>query len=124
VVSQVVAFAVGGDGGCGGRPRAGIGGVFGTWAERPSEREGPVVVGQVGADLLPPVADQLSGCTGELELFFTESFGEAALGTGDVSKADSLSAGWIINAVVAECAIRRPLSRHRRSARPTLAPSP
>jgi hypothetical protein len=47
---------------------------------------------------------------------FTEGFGEAALGTGDLSKAVSLSAGWIINALVAEWAIRRPsavtLGRH------------
>lgn len=40
----------------------------------------------------------------------TEGLGEAALGTGDVSKAVSLSAGWIINAVVAEWAIRRRLA--------------
>jgi hypothetical protein len=48
---------------------------------------------------------------------FTEGFGEAALGTGDVSKAVSLSAGWIINAAVAEWAIRHPLRRRRRPAR-------
>jgi hypothetical protein len=55
---------------------------------------------------------------------FTESFGEAALGTGDVSKAVSLSAGWIVNAVVAEWVIRRPVHRRRRSARNALAPLP
>ena len=38
---------------------------------------------------------------------FTESIGEAALGTGNVSKAVSLSTGWIINAAVAEWVIRR-----------------
>jgi hypothetical protein len=53
---------------------------------------------------------------------FTEGLGAAALGTGDASKAVSLSAGWIINAVVAEWVIRRPI--RRRSARPALAPSP
>lgn len=51
---------------------------------------------------------------------FTEGFGEAALGTVDASKAASLSAGWIINAVVAERVIRRPV-RHR-SARPRWRP--
>lgn len=53
---------------------------------------------------------------------FTEGVGEAALGTRDMSKAVSLSAGWIINAVFAEWAIRRP--DRRRPARPALAPSP
>lgn len=37
---------------------------------------------------------------------FTEGLGEAVLGTGDLSKAVSLAAGWIINAVIAELAIR------------------
>lgn len=45
---------------------------------------------------------------------FTEGFGEAALGTGDMSKAVSLSAGWIINAAVAEWVIRRPVRLRRR----------
>lgn len=55
---------------------------------------------------------------------FTEGLGEAALGTGDTSKAVSLSAGWIINAVVAEWVIRRPDRLRRRSSRPALAPPP
>jgi hypothetical protein len=55
---------------------------------------------------------------------FTEGFGEAALGTGDLSEAVSLGAGWIINVLVAELAIRHPVRRHPRSARTALAPSP
>lgn len=55
---------------------------------------------------------------------FTESLGEAALGTSDPSKAVSLSAGWIINAAVAEWAIRHPVRHRRRSAHTALAPSP
>lgn len=55
---------------------------------------------------------------------FTESLGEAALGTGDMSKAVSLAAGWLINAVVAEWVIRHRVRRSRRSARPALAPAP
>lgn len=53
---------------------------------------------------------------------FTESFAEAVLGTGDMSKAVSLSAGWIVNAVVAEWVIRRPHRRRRRAARTRGAP--
>jgi uncharacterized membrane protein len=48
----------------------------------------------------------------------TEGFGEAALGAGDLSKALSLSAGWIINAALAEWVIRRPVRRRSRSALP------
>lgn len=44
---------------------------------------------------------------------FTETLGEATLGTNDMSKAVSLTAGWIINAVVAEWVIRRPARPHR-----------
>jgi uncharacterized membrane protein len=42
---------------------------------------------------------------------FTEGFGKAAFGDGDLSKAISVSAGWALNAAVAEWAIRRPLRR-------------
>ena len=38
---------------------------------------------------------------------FTEGIGEAVLGVNDLSKALSLSAAWVINAAVAEWAIRR-----------------
>ena len=38
---------------------------------------------------------------------FTEGIGEAVLGVNDLSKAVSLSAAWVINAAVAEWAIRR-----------------
>jgi uncharacterized membrane protein len=62
--------------------------------------------------------------TGAGTQVFTETVGEAALGTGDLSKAVSLSAGWIINAVVAEWVIRRRVRRSRGSARLTPAPSP
>ena len=39
---------------------------------------------------------------------FTQGIGEAILGTSDPSTALSVSSGWIINAAVAEWAIRRP----------------
>lgn len=55
---------------------------------------------------------------------FTETIGEAALGTGDMSKAASLTAGWIINAIVAEWAIRRRVRRSRGSAHLAPATSP
>jgi uncharacterized membrane protein len=48
---------------------------------------------------------------------FTETLGEATLGTGDMSKALSLTAGWLINAVVAEWAIRHRVPRRRRPGR-------
>ena len=68
MVGQVVAFAVGGHAGRCGQPGTGVGRVGGAWAERPSELERPVVVGEVEPNLLPPAADQLSCCTCELEL--------------------------------------------------------
>ena len=42
---------------------------------------------------------------------FTEGIGEALFGTTDLSKAVSLGSGWLINAVIAEWAIRRPSVR-------------
>jgi uncharacterized membrane protein len=53
---------------------------------------------------------------------FTETLGEATLGAGDMSKAVSLTAGWLINAVVAEWAIRHRVRRRARSDRPRTAP--
>ena len=50
----------------------------------------------------------------------TEGFAKAAYGDGDLSKALSVSAGWLINALVAEWVIRRPA---RRALRPSLAGS-
>lgn len=51
---------------------------------------------------------------------FTQGLGEAAFGTSDLSTALSISSGWLINAAVAEWAIRRPAGargrqRHDRS---------
>jgi hypothetical protein len=56
---------------------------------------------------------------------FTQGIGEALFGTSDLSTALSISAGWIINAAVAEWVIRRPgVSRARRArARTALAGS-
>jgi uncharacterized membrane protein YozB (DUF420 family) len=48
---------------------------------------------------------------------FTQGFGEAMFGTGELSTALSVSAGWAVNAVVAEWVVRRPESRRRRRAR-------
>jgi uncharacterized membrane protein len=48
---------------------------------------------------------------------FTEGIGEALLGITDLSKAISLGSGWVINAVVAEWAIRHPSVRRARHAR-------
>ena len=48
---------------------------------------------------------------------FTEGIGEALFGTGDLSKAISMGSGWVINALVAEWAIRRPVVRRARRAR-------
>jgi uncharacterized membrane protein len=42
---------------------------------------------------------------------FTQGIGEAAFGTSDLSTGLSLSAGWVVNALVAELIIRRPLAR-------------
>jgi len=39
---------------------------------------------------------------------FTQGFGEALFGTGDLGTGLSVSSGWIINAAVAEWVIRRP----------------
>ncbi|WP_088284381.1 DUF2306 domain-containing protein [Kineosporia sp. A_224] len=39
---------------------------------------------------------------------FTQGIGNALFGTGDLSTALSLTAGWVLNAVVAEIVIRRP----------------
>ena len=47
----------------------------------------------------------------------TQGFGEAAFGTGDLSAALSMSAGWAFNAAVAEWIIRRPAARRARRAR-------
>jgi Predicted membrane protein (DUF2306) len=44
---------------------------------------------------------------------FTEGIGEAVGGTGELSKAISMTAGWAFNAVVAELVIRRPTARRR-----------
>ena len=41
---------------------------------------------------------------------FTQGIGEALFGTGDLSTAVSMIAGWVINLAVAEWAIRRPRS--------------
>jgi hypothetical protein len=48
---------------------------------------------------------------------FTQGFGEAMFGTGELSTALSVSAGWAVNALVAEWVVRRPESRRRRRAR-------
>lgn len=48
---------------------------------------------------------------------FTQGFGEAIFGTGDLSTGLSISAGWAVNAVVAEWVVRRPGARRRRRAR-------
>jgi len=47
---------------------------------------------------------------------FTQGFGEALFGTGDLSTGLSISAGWVVNAVVAEWIVRRPQARRRRRA--------
>jgi uncharacterized membrane protein len=48
---------------------------------------------------------------------FTQGIGEALFGTSDLSTALSVSAGWVINAAVAEWVIRRPDARRARCAR-------
>ena len=48
---------------------------------------------------------------------FTQGISEPAFGTGDLSKALSMTAGWLINLAVAEWIIRRPGRRRRRRAR-------
>jgi uncharacterized membrane protein len=42
---------------------------------------------------------------------FTQGVGEALFGTGELSTALSVSAGWVINVAVAEWVIRRPRAR-------------
>lgn len=44
---------------------------------------------------------------------FTQGIGGALFGTGDLSTALSLTAGWVLNAVVAEIVIRRPQGGRR-----------
>ena len=48
---------------------------------------------------------------------FTQGFGEALFGTGDLGTGLSVSSGWIINAAVAEWVIRRPAARRAGRAR-------
>lgn len=48
---------------------------------------------------------------------FTQGTGEALFGTSDLSTALSITAGWVINAAVAEWIIRRPAVRRRRRIR-------
>jgi uncharacterized membrane protein len=48
---------------------------------------------------------------------FTQGFGEASFGTSDLSTGLSVSAGWAVNAVVAEWVVRRPEAQRRRRAR-------
>jgi len=47
----------------------------------------------------------------------TEGISESAFGTGDLPKALSMTAGWVINLAVAEWIIRRPARRRRHRAR-------
>ena len=48
---------------------------------------------------------------------FTQGFGEAIFGRSELSTGLSVSAGWVVNAVVAEWVIRRP-ARRRTTPRP------
>jgi uncharacterized membrane protein len=48
---------------------------------------------------------------------FTQGIGEGLFGASDLSTALSVSAGWVINAAVAEWVIRRPSARRARQAR-------
>ena len=53
---------------------------------------------------------------------FTQGLGEALFGTSDLSTGLSVSAGWFVNAAVAEWVVRRPAaSRRRRSGAPARA---
>lgn len=45
---------------------------------------------------------------------FTQGFGEAIFGTSELSTGLSISAGWAVNAAVAEWVVRRPETRRRR----------
>lgn len=51
----------------------------------------------------------------------TVGVGEAAFGTGDLSTALSMAAGWLVNVAVAEWVIRRPRIRWAGRARPAMA---
>jgi hypothetical protein len=51
----------------------------------------------------------------------TQGVGEGAFGTSDLSTALSVSAGWVVNAAVAEWVLRRP--RGRRTVAATAAPA-
>ena len=57
---------------------------------------------------------------------FTQGIADAAFGTGDLSKALSMTSGWIINLAVAEWVIRRPsvLRARRVRARAVVIGSP
>lgn len=55
---------------------------------------------------------------------FTEGISKAAFGDGDLSKALSMTAGWLINIAVAEWVIRHPVARHPRSRRARTAQPP
>jgi uncharacterized membrane protein len=48
---------------------------------------------------------------------FTQGFGKALFGTGDLSIALAMTTGWLINLAVAEWVIRRPAARATRRAR-------
>ncbi|WP_433166337.1 DUF2306 domain-containing protein [Kribbella sp. CA-247076] len=52
---------------------------------------------------------------------FTQGVGEGAFGTGELSTALSVSAGWVINAAAAEWIIRRPAAKRTRRARAAAA---
>jgi uncharacterized membrane protein len=52
---------------------------------------------------------------------FTQGFGQAVFGTGELSTALSISSAWVLNAAVAEWAIRRPGARRVRRARQSQA---
>ncbi|MEV5412923.1 DUF2306 domain-containing protein [Thermopolyspora sp. NPDC052614] len=54
---------------------------------------------------------------------FTQGIGEGIFGTSDLSTGLSVSAGWVINAAVAEWVIRRPEARRARRARAATAGS-
>jgi uncharacterized membrane protein len=51
---------------------------------------------------------------------FTQGFGDAVFGAGDLSRALSVTSGWVINIAVAEWVIRRPSVLRARRARTRL----
>lgn len=51
----------------------------------------------------------------------TQGIGEAMFGTGDLSTAVSVGSGWLVNAVVAEWAIRFPLAPRARRGAPAVS---